>query len=215
MAKKILIGLVVIVGALAALVAMQPSHFKIERSATIDARADVVYAQVVDFSKWPAWSPWEKLDPQSKKTFEGTTGQAGASYHWVGNDQVGEGKMTLAEVKPSESIHIKLEFIKPMASVNDTRFTFAEQEGKTKVTWSMEGENGFMGKAFSLAMNMDKMVGGSFEEGLAAMKTVSEAEAKSLAEKAAAEAAAAAAAAPATDAALVDPANAEAAPAVP
>ncbi len=185
MLKKLLFGLVVVVIAAVAVVSMQPSHFKFERSATIDAPTDVVFAQVQDFSKWAGWSPWEKLDPQAKKTHEGSPATVGASYAWDGNDQMGAGKMTLSELKAPEFIRIRLEFLRPMAAVNDTRFTFSNEAGKTRVTWTMEGENGFMSKAFGLFFDMDKMVGQSFEEGLAAMKSISEAEAKRLAEAAA------------------------------
>ena len=46
------------------------------------------------------------------------------------------------------------------------------------VTWSMLGKNNFMSKAFHLVMNMDKMVGGDFEKGLASLKGVVEAKPK-------------------------------------
>ena len=50
---KILIGVaaavVLVVGVLAAIVALQPSEFRIERSATIAAPAPAVFAQVNDF----------------------------------------------------------------------------------------------------------------------------------------------------------------------
>ncbi len=212
MFRKLLVGLVVVVVAFVAVVSMQPAHFKFERSALIDAPPEVVFAQVADFSKWAGWSPWEKLDPQAKKTHEGTPGTVGASYAWDGNDQMGAGKMTLAELKAPEFIRIRLEFLKPMAAVNDTRFTFANEAGKTRVTWTMEGENGFLSKAFGLFVNMDEMVGKSFEEGLTAMKSIGETEAKRLAD-AAAEAAAAEAVA--REAAAKAAEEAVAAPAVP
>jgi len=42
------------------------------------------------------------------------------------------------------------------------------------VTWTMNGRNGFAAKAFGLFMNMDKIVGGEFEKGLAQMKATAE-----------------------------------------
>ena len=38
----------------------------------------------------------------------------------------------------------------------------------------MTGQNNFMAKAVHLFMNMDKMIGGQFEKGLAEMKSVVE-----------------------------------------
>jgi hypothetical protein len=182
MIKKILLyGVVVIVLIIAifcVVVAMQPAHYTVERSATINAPAPVVFAQVNDFHKWQAWSPWEKLDPNIKKEFSGAPAGTGAVYSWVGNSDVGEGRMTITDSVPSTSIKIKLEFIKPFAATNTTDFTFTPQGDSTNVKWTMSGDKNFVAKAFTMFMDMDKMVGTDFEKGLAQMKTVSEAAAK-------------------------------------
>src|SRR5262249_6669651 len=113
MMKKILIGLVVVLGGFAAFVATRPNVFHIERSATINAPADVVFGQVANFHNWAAWSPWDKLDPSMKRTFAGPESGTGASYSWVGNDKVGEGTQTITGAEPNVKIAIKLEFKKP------------------------------------------------------------------------------------------------------
>ena len=182
MIKKILLGLVVFIVVLVVvfvcIVALQPSHYRIERSANINAPASVVFAQVNDFHKWEAWSPWAKIDPAMKQTYEGASSGTGAIYTWAGNNQVGEGRMTITESHPNDLIKIKLEFIKPWSATNATDFAFKPQGNQTAVTWTMDGDNNFMGKAFGLFMNMDKMVGGDFEKGLAQMKSVAEAAAR-------------------------------------
>ncbi|WP_367870927.1 SRPBCC family protein [Luteolibacter sp. Populi] len=178
MLRKILLGLAAILLILIGVIAMQPPDFKVERSATVSAPPATVFGQVNDFHKWEAWSPWEKLDPALKRTFEGPESGVGAKYGWVGNSKVGEGKMTIEDSRPAELVKIKLEFIKPMAATSDTVFTFTPEGPGTKVTWTMSGKNNFMAKAFGLFMNMDKMVGGDFEKGLAQMKAVAEAPAK-------------------------------------
>jgi len=175
MLKKILIAIAAIVVVFVAVVAMQPSEFRIVRSATISAPAPAVFAQVNDFHNWEAWSPWAKLDPAMKQAYEGPPAGTGAIYTWAGNDQVGEGRMTLTESRPSDLIRIKLEFLKPFAATNTAEFTFEPEGNQTAVTWSMTGKNNFIAKAVHLFMNMDRMVGGKFEEGLANMKSVVEA----------------------------------------
>jgi hypothetical protein len=155
-------------------VAMQPAHFRVERSATMNAPPPVVFNQVNDFHKWDTWSPWAKLDPNMKTNFEGAPAGNGAVYSWTGNSDVGEGRMTITDSKPAELIKIKLDFIKPFAASSDTVFSFKPQGNQTAVTWTMDGDNNFIGKAFCLFMNMDKMVGGDFEKGLAQMKTTAE-----------------------------------------
>jgi hypothetical protein len=182
MIKKILLGaivvIVLVVVIFCALVAMQPTHYHIERSAMMNAPAATVFNQVNDFHKWDAWSPWAKLDPNMKTSYEGARSGTGAVYAWTGNDQVGQGRMTITDSKPGELVKIKLEFIKPWTATNATNFMFTPQGNQTAVKWTMDGDNTFLGKAFGLFMNMDKMVGGDFEKGLAQMKTITEAAAK-------------------------------------
>ena len=175
MLKKILLALAVIVVVFVGVVAMQPSDFRIVRTATMSAPAPAVFAQVNDFHNWEAWSPWAKLDPAAKNSFEGPSAGTGAIFRWAGNKEVGEGSMTITESRPSDLIRIKLEFLKPFAATNSAEFTFKPDGDQTAVTWSMAGKNNFISKAICLFMNMDKMVGGKFEEGLAAMKSIVEA----------------------------------------
>jgi hypothetical protein len=182
MIKKVLLGamvvVVLVVVVFCVVVALQPTHYHIERSATMNAAPTVVFNQVNDFHKWDAWSPWARLDPNMKTSYEGAPSGAGAVYAWTGNDQVGQGRMTITDSKPGELVKIKLEFIKPWTATNATNFIFTPQGNQTAVKWTMDGDNTFMGKAFGLFMNMDKMVGGDFEKGLAQMKTIAEGAAK-------------------------------------
>ena len=203
MLKKILLGAAVVLVALCGIIALQPSTYSVQRTATFKASPDITFALVNDFHRWGEWSPWDKLDPNQKITFEGAATGVGAKYGWSGNDQVGEGRMTIEESKANELVRIKLEFIRPWASTSPTTFTFAPAAEGVTVTWKMDGTNDFMGKAFSLFVNMDAMLGKDFDNGLAAMGRIAEAEtkkraeaeaAKLAAEKAAAEAAANAAA---------------------
>jgi hypothetical protein len=175
MLKKIFIGIAVILVAFVVIVALQPSDFRIARSINISAPPATVFAQVNDFHNWEAWSPWAKLDPTAKATFEGPSAGEGAIFRWVGNEEVGEGSMMITESRASDLIRIKLDFLKPFAATNTAEFTFKPEGNRTVVTWSMFGANNFIAKAFCLFMNMDEMVGGQFEKGLASMKSVTEA----------------------------------------
>ena len=170
----VLIAVAVVVIVIVAIIAMQPSDFRITRTATVSAPPPAVFAQVNDFHKWEAWSPWEKLDPAMKKTYEGASEGTGAIYSWVGNNKVGEGRLTLTESRPSDLIRIKLEFLRPWKATNATEFTFKPEGNQTVVTWSMSGRKNFMLKAFGLFMNLDKMVGADFEKGLAQLKSLVE-----------------------------------------
>jgi len=168
----ILIAIAVITFVIVA--AMQPTDFRITRTGTISAPASAVFAHVNDLQKWDAWSPWAKLDPEAKNSFEGPASGTGAIMRWIGNNKVGQGSMTIIESRPDEFIGFKLEFVKPFAATHTAEFTFNSENDQTTVTWSMYGKNNFMSKAIGLIMNCDKMVGGQFEQGLAALKSVVE-----------------------------------------
>lgn len=156
-------------------VAMQPSDFRIERSATMRAPAPAAFAQVNDFQNWRAWSPWEKVDPALKRQYDGPKAGTGAVYAWQGNKDVGEGRMTITDSKPAELVRIRLEFFKPFAATNQAEFRFKPAStDTTAVTWTMTGQNNFLSKAICLFVDMDRMVGGMFEQGLNQMKTVVE-----------------------------------------
>jgi hypothetical protein len=178
MLKIILVAIPVIIVVFLIIVAMQPSVFRVARSATITAPAEVVFAQVNELKKWEAWNPWGKIDPAMKLTYEGPASGVGAAYAWVGNNQIGAGRMTTTESRPNELVRFKLEFYKPMAGVSTAEFTFKPQGNQTTVTWDMTGKNNFVAKAFCLFISMEKMIGGQFEQGLADLKTIAEAAAK-------------------------------------
>lgn len=181
MRKKILgtlATLAVLVAGLAVVVALQPSEFRVQRAATIEAPAADVFAQVNDLRAWDAWSPWAKLDPEARHGFEGPAAGKGAVITWSGNDEIGEGRMTITDSRPAERVRLRLEFVRPFESACDVQFTFQPRGEQTEVTWTMSGQNNFIAKAMCLVMDMDKMCGGQFEQGLARMKAVAEAKAK-------------------------------------
>jgi hypothetical protein len=182
MLKKVVLALAVAVVGFVALVASRPSTFRVERSLTMAAPAELPFGLVNSFGNWRHWSPWEKLDPAMKKTLDGPFAGPGAIYAWSGNDKAGQGKMTILESQLYERIRIQLEFIKPWQATNLTTFTFEPAPEGVTVRWVMEGQNTFMGKAFSLFMDMDGMIGKDFENGLATMKSLVEPEAKKRAE---------------------------------
>lgn len=159
---------------LLAVILTRPAQYHVERSTTIPAPAALIQTHLEDFHLWEAWSPWAKIDPAMQTEFSGPPSGVGAVYFWTGNDKVGEGRMTLTESVPAAKTAIKLEFLKPFKSTNATTFTLAPEGEVTKVTWAMDGNNDFMGKAMSLFTSMDKMIGPDFEKGLASLKQITE-----------------------------------------
>jgi uncharacterized protein YndB with AHSA1/START domain len=180
MLRKIALALVLLVLVFLAFVATRPSSFTITRSRTLSASPQVVFSYLNDFHRWPDWSPWEKLDPAMKREHGGSPAGPGATYFWSGNSDVGEGRMTITESTPGKNVTLRLEFIEPFAATNMTAFDLVPSGSGTAVTWTMKGEHNFMGKAFSVFMDMDQLVGGDFERGLANLDQVSSAAARAV-----------------------------------
>jgi len=174
MLRTILIGLAVLVVLLVLVVATRPPTFHVERSMAIAAPPERVFPHVNDFHAWTAWSPWEKIDPQMQRTYSGTPAGVGTIYAWDGNGNVGAGRMTITKSTPSSQIVIRLEFFEPFAATNTATFTFVPTPTGTTLTWAMDGSKNFLAKALHMVMDMDKMVGGSFEQGLAALAAIAE-----------------------------------------
>jgi uncharacterized protein YndB with AHSA1/START domain len=174
MLLKLLIGFTVIAGIFALVVSRQPSVFHIERSITIDAPAERAFAYVNDFRAWRGWSPYEKLDPEMMRLFGGSPSGEGASYSWSGSSKVGEGRMTIERSVPASHIDIRLEFIKPFASTSRAIFTFSPAAQGTTVTWTMDGHDNFVARAMHLFMDIDGMIAGQFDSGLAELKALAE-----------------------------------------
>ena len=175
----IALGIVVVLVALGGAIATRPDTFRVERSATIAAPANVVFGYLNDFHNWALWSPWEKLDPAMKRTFSGAPAGVGSVYTWSGNSKAGEGSMAITESTPDDRIALDLDFVRPFKSHNMTEFTLKPTAGGVNLRWGMSGVNTVAGKAMSLVTSMDKLVGKDFERGLANLKTLSEGEAES------------------------------------
>lgn len=137
---------------------------------TIAAPSATVHALIADFHEWIKWSPWEGLDPDLKRTYEGEG--VGARYTWAGNKQAGEGAMTFAGISPSE-VKVDLQFLKPFKAENDITFVLTPAGAGTHVAWTMSGNRNIvfavMGKLF-----FDKAIGKDFDKGLASLKAAAE-----------------------------------------
>jgi hypothetical protein len=169
----IIIVAVLIIGVLI-FAATRPDMFRVQRSVSIKAPPEIIFAFINDFNRWDAWSPWEKKDPAMKRTFGATASGTGAVYSWEGNKNVGHGSMEIVESTPSSLVRITLDFLKPFEAHNIAEFALAAQGDTTNVTWAMYGPANFIAKLIGVFVSMDRMVGKDFEAGLANLKAVAE-----------------------------------------
>jgi len=174
MIKTIVIILLVLVAGVLIFAATKPDSFNVQRAITIKASPDKVFPLINDFHQWAGWSPWEKLDPEMKRTHGGAASGQGATYAWEGNSKVGAGRMEILESAAPSKIVIKLDFIKPFEGHNTAEYTLVPKGEATEVTWAMRGPAPFVSKLMQVFVSMDSMIGKDFETGLANMKALAE-----------------------------------------
>lgn len=174
MLSGIVIAVVVVIAAVLIVAAIRPGAFEVKRSIAINASPERVFPLIDDFNDWRTWSPYETKDPDMQRAFSGSPSGKGAVYAWDGNNQVGKGSIEIVESVPPSRITIKLDMLKPIEGHNIVNFTLQPQGSGTQVTWAMRGSYSFISRLIGLFMNMDRMIGGDFETGLASLKAVAE-----------------------------------------
>ncbi len=157
-----------------ALAAKSPSDFHIERSVAMAATPEQIFPLINDFHSWVNWSPYEKLDPKMEKTYSGSEAGPGAVYEWKGNGKAGAGRIEIIKVSEPLRVTMTLDMYKPIRGHNKVVFSITPSGEESVVTWAMDGTNPFIVKVVSQFVNMDKMIGKDFEEGLFNLKALVE-----------------------------------------
>ena len=168
----IVIGLLLAVLLLFA--ATKPNTIHIQRSITINASPGKVFNLINDLHSWKDWDPQGREDPTLSRTYGGPSSGVGAFSDWEGHGNTGKGRMMIVESLPNRNVTIKVDFIKPFQSENMNEFSLEPVGDATKVTWTWNGTNVYFMKVMSVFVNMDKMLGKHFEDGLANLKTTAE-----------------------------------------
>lgn len=172
--KIIFLTIFIGVGGLLLFATTRPDSFRVERAVDIKAPAAKVFPFVNDLRKGPEWSPWEKTDPQMKRTYTGPVAGKGAGYIWEGNREAGKGRMSITDSVENQRVTVALHFDEPLAGDNVVEYILTAKGEYTNVKWAMSGPMPYISKVVCLFMDMDKMIGGQFEKGLQSLKAVAE-----------------------------------------
>ncbi len=172
----IVLGVIVlaVAGVSAYAAATQPDTFRVSRSIEISAPPEKIYAILADFHRSPEWSPFEKLDPDMKRTHSGAASGKGAVYAWEGDSKAGAGRMEIVEAIPDRSLTLKLDFMRPFEASNMVEYRLEPKGTATQVSWDMHGPMPFISKVMCVFVDLDKMIGKDFEAGLANLKALAE-----------------------------------------
>jgi hypothetical protein len=165
-----------VIAAVLGAAAAKPNTFTVKRATVIAAAPEAIFAYLEDFHRWGAWSPFEGIDPNMKKTFSGAAKGVGAAYAWDGDKKAGAGSIQITEAKVPGKLGMDLTMIRPFPTANHVEFFLTPLEEGTRTAWVMTGPQPFMSKVMSVFLNMDKLVGGEFDKGLAQLKAAVEGE---------------------------------------
>ena len=171
---KIFLLVIVVIAAVLIYAATRPDTFRIERSTSVAAPPDKVFALIDDLHQFNTWNPWLRKEPNVEQAYEGKASGVGSAYRWRG-DKTGSGRMEIVELLPAQRVAMKLDFFKPIEAHHRAEFTIdPEAGGHSKITWAMSGSSPYLSKLMTIFFSMDKMVGPDFEAGLANLKALAE-----------------------------------------
>jgi hypothetical protein len=171
----ILIGLALAIMALLAYASTRPDEFAVERRLRIAASPDKLWPLVSELRGFNRWNPYERKDPLIKSNYSGAAAGIGSRYAWESNT-VGTGSLEVTGQQPGHAVQMKLDFVKPFEAHNQAEFALQPTaDGATEVRWTMRGPANFMSKLMGVFMDMDKMVGRDFEDGLQNLRQIAEA----------------------------------------
>lgn len=173
---KILLSVVAVLVVFLGYVSTREGKFNYERSGVIKAPAEKIFPYLSDFTRGGEWSPYEKVDPNMKKTITGNPAQVGHAMDFEGNSDAGSGRVEITKVVPNELVEIKLTMTKPMHAENIVTYKLTPESEGTRFSWAMAGDGGYMTKLISVFIDCEKMIAGQFETGIANLKSLIEAQ---------------------------------------
>lgn len=172
----ILVGIVLAAAAVFVLVraAMLPNDFRVSRSTIIKAPRDKVFALINDMKSFNQWNPFAKMDPSTKTVYRGPASGPNAAFEWEGTGKAGKGSLEIVESNAPVTVTMKLDILKPMEGHNNVIFALQTNGDATDVSWTMTGPYPFLNRIFGAIFNMDKIIGATFDSGLADLKRIAE-----------------------------------------
>ena len=162
----VLLLAIIVVGIIA------PKEIVVERSISIKAPKEMVKAEVSSFKSFATWNPFDDEDTAVVQSMEGTDGTVGSKFIWDG-PVTGAGTQTITAINDS-MVSIDLVFTKPWESASDVYYKYAAKGDSTLLTWGYTDTLGFVESIFMMCMDMDEMLGGTYEKGLVSVKKILE-----------------------------------------
>ena len=174
MLKIIAIAVVVLVAGVLLFAATRPDTFQVQRTTSIKAPPEKIFPLINTLQSFGAWNPFAKKDPGIKESYSGPASGKGAMRTFDGNQDVGKGSLEITESSPPSRVVMQLRMTEPMQADNQIEFILEPRGDVPHVTWTMHGPVPYFAKIIHMVFNMDRMIGGDFETGLASLRSVAE-----------------------------------------
>jgi uncharacterized protein YndB with AHSA1/START domain len=174
MFKTIAIIVSLLIAGVLLFAATLPDSFRVQRTVGIKAPPETIFPLINDLRRFGAWNPFAKKDPNIKESYSGPTSGKGAVCAFDGNKDVGKVRLEIIDSSPPHTVAMQLHMVEPFEARNDIEFTLEPKGDTTTVTWTMHGPVPYFAKIIHLIFNMDRMIGGDFETGLASLKAAVE-----------------------------------------
>ena len=172
--ESLAIVAVAFIGGVLVVAATRPDTFEVRRTATIKAPPERIFPLINDLRAFNTWNPYEKKDPNIKGSYSGASGGKGAAYAFQGNKDVGTGRIEIVESSAASRVTMNLVMLEPFEARNVVEFVLEPKDDATNVTWAIHGRVPYIAKIVHLFFNVDGMVGGDFEAGLAGLRAIVE-----------------------------------------
>lgn len=179
--KKIVLGLLLLIGVLLIVALFVPTETEVTRSTTIARNQTNVFAYIRLLENQPKYGVWWKADPNMKITQSGTDGQVGFIHGWNSkDDNVGEGQQKILKISTDSlqsKMDLELKFIRPFESTNPSYMQTKQlANNQTEVVWAITSKMPYPFNLMGAIMDMENMLGTDLEKGLKNLKVLLEKE---------------------------------------
>lgn len=149
-----------------------PKKYSILRETTINQPQEKIFTYIKYLKNQDSFSVWATMDPDMKKEYRGEDGTVGFVSAWDSeNKKVGKGEQKIIRIDDGKGVVSALRFIKPFPGEAVAQFMTAPIDANTtKVSWQLDSGMKYPMNFMLLLMNMDKLLGGDLEKGLANLK---------------------------------------------
>jgi hypothetical protein len=176
---RLFLGLIALVGIMAAVAVGLPAHVTVQRAVVINAPESAVFPYLNDIHKFGDWSPWKLRDPNLELAYSGPQQGKGATVAWHSDKRsIGSGSMEIVESNPNRTFGLAVNY---NGLEGTGGYDIAPSGSGSKVTWNFGYDTGSSPMRRWKGLALDGLIGAEYQAGLNKLKEKIEADRKPLA----------------------------------